>query len=568
MKTSLPRRPDLRGDSALDKMKQWHRLGQLLCSLCVCCLLLLSCTLLPAPDSPNTGTGRITIGTTLKVRTLDPADAYEHGSGLWINNLGDRLYSYSTGTAELKPQLATALPKISKDGLTHTIPLRTGVLFHDGTPFNAEAMAFSLRRFVGNKGNPSQLLAETVESVRATGEYELTIQLKKPFAAFPALLTFFGTCAISPKAYEIGAGKFKPDTFTGTGPYKLAKYGPDSLKLDVFDNYWGEKPANGGVDVQIFSSAANLYSAFRAGAVDIAYQDLDPEQISSLEQMAPAQGWGAIAATGNYASYWVLNTSKPPLNSPDVRRALAAFTDRPLLVERVLKKQAEPLYSQIPTTFDVSVPAFKQRYGDGDAGIAKQLLRKAGYTKDSPLKIEIWHASDAPVRGLVASTLKALAQQRLDGALQLEIRSVESTTAFDNLEKGIYQTFLLGWYADFFDADNYVQPFLDCFKGSPKDGCKSGSSQMMGSFYYSERANELIDRERKEQDSRARKAIFGQIQELSVEDVPYIPLWQNIDYAFAQKGVTGVRVDATQQLPLWAIRKSTSKSAPPPTPSR
>jgi peptide/nickel transport system substrate-binding protein len=153
VKTSLLRRIDKRRDSAFYKMKQWQRIGQFIGSLCVCCLLLVSCTLPPAPDSPNAGTSRITIGTTSKIRTLDPADAYEQVSSLWINNLGDRLYSYETGTTQLKPQLATSLPKISKDGLTYTIPLRQGVVFHDGTPFNAEAMAFSLRRFVENKGN-------------------------------------------------------------------------------------------------------------------------------------------------------------------------------------------------------------------------------------------------------------------------------------------------------------------------------------------------------------------------------------------------------------------------------
>ncbi|MFM6135589.1 MAG: ABC transporter substrate-binding protein, partial [Sphaerospermopsis kisseleviana] len=52
----------------------------------------------------------------------------------------DRLYTYEPGSTEIKPQLATALPKVSEDGLTYTIPLREGVVFHDDTPFNAKAM--------------------------------------------------------------------------------------------------------------------------------------------------------------------------------------------------------------------------------------------------------------------------------------------------------------------------------------------------------------------------------------------------------------------------------------------
>ncbi|MBD2040031.1 ABC transporter substrate-binding protein [Microcoleus sp. FACHB-672] len=539
-------------------IQPWQQIGQFLCLFCICCFLILSCTQKPADRTPNAGNQRISIGTTLKIRTIDPADAYEQAASTWISNLGERLYTYKPGTTEIQPQLATALPKISKDGLTYRVPVRKGVVFHDGTPFDAKTMAFSLQRFMDNQGNPSALLADIVDSVRATGEYELTIQLKKPFAAFPSLLTFSGLCAVSPKTYEMGAGKFKPDTFAGTGPYKLVNYGTDSLKLDIFEQYWGEKPANQGVDVQFFTSPANLYSAFTTGAVDIAYQELDSEQIQSLEKQSPAQGWQTISAPGNYVSYWVLNTSKPPLNNPEIRQAITAIVDRQLLIDRVRYGQSEPLYSMIPTTFDVHKPAFKERYGDTDSAKAKQLLQKAGYTPEKPLKLEIWYPSQSNIRARVAGTLKAIAQQQLGGRLQLEINSVESATAFSNLEKGIYQTFLLDWFPDFFDADNYIQPFLSCSQGTPKAGCRLGSSQTLGSFYYSNRINQLIDQERKELNPPRRKAIFSQIQDIIAQDVPYIPLWQNKDYAFVQKGITGIHLDPTQQLPLWTIRKSSA----------
>jgi ABC-type dipeptide transport system, periplasmic component len=178
-------------------------------------VLLVNCKLRTGGNrSPNSigdhANNRVTIGTTSKLRTIDPADAYESLSGQLLRNLGDTLYTYESGTTKLIPHLATAMPKVSQDGLTYTIPLRQGVIFHDDTPFNAAAMEFSLQRFIKNGGSPAFLLSDAVESVKATGEYELTFQLKKPFAAFPSLLTFGGICAVSPKAYEIGEGKFKP----------------------------------------------------------------------------------------------------------------------------------------------------------------------------------------------------------------------------------------------------------------------------------------------------------------------------------------------------------------------
>jgi peptide/nickel transport system substrate-binding protein len=131
---------------------------------------------------------------------------------------------------------------VSQDGLTYTIPLRKGVVFHDGEPFNAKAMEFSLNRFAKNGGKPSSLLSNIVDSIKATGDYELTIKLKNAFAPFPAVLAFTGMCAVSPKAYEIGPGKFKPSAFVGTGPYKLVSFSPQQIRMDVFDKYWGEKP--------------------------------------------------------------------------------------------------------------------------------------------------------------------------------------------------------------------------------------------------------------------------------------------------------------------------------------
>ncbi|MBD2361704.1 peptide ABC transporter substrate-binding protein [Anabaena minutissima FACHB-250] len=542
--------------------RRWGRVTKFLSLFCLCLLLAIACT--PGQQANNTSTsvgntttgdGRITIGTTAKPRTLDPADAYELASLGLVFNMSDRLYTYEPGSTEIKPQLATGLPTVSADGLTYTIPLRQGIVFHDGTPFNAKAMEFSIKRFIENKGKPSFLLADTVDSVTATGDDELTVKLKKPFAAFPSLLAFSGVCAVSPSAYEIGAGKFKPDIFVGTGPYKIAQYGTDSLRLDVFDKYWGEKPANQGINVQIQTSPVNLFNAFRTGAVDVAYLSLQPDQIRSLEAGAKKGDWQAITAQGSVVSYLVLNRNQEPLDKPEVRQAIAAIIDRPLLNERVLYSQADPLYSMIPTTFNVSQPLFKDKYGDGNFEKAKQLLTAAGYSKENPVKIPVWYPSSSPTRSLAAQTLKSLADTKMDGIVQLEVNTVEGATFFKDISKGLYPAALLDWYPDFLDPDNYVQPFLACQKGSEAKGCEDGGSQTQGSFYYSEALNKLIDEQRKEQNPEARQKIFAQIQDQVVNDVPYIPLWQNKDYVFAQKGVSNVQLDPTQNLIYRTIKK-------------
>jgi peptide/nickel transport system substrate-binding protein len=519
--------------------------------------LVISCSTHQQTTTSNNlaGNGRITIGTTLRPRTLDPADAYEIQSLGLVYNMSDRLYTYEPGSTEIKPQLATALPKVSQDGLTYTIPLHRGVVFHDGTPFNAAAMAFSLERFIKNGGKPSFLLADIVDSVKATNEYELKIKLKKPFAAFPSLLAFSGVCPVSPKAYEIGASKFKPNIFVGTGPYKLAAFGPDFVRFDVFDKYWGKKPANKGINLQILSNAANLFNTFRTGAVDVAYLSMEPDQIRSLEKSAKSGSWQAITAQSSVVSYLALNLNQKPLDKPEVRQAIAALVDRPLMMERVFYGQAEPLYSMVPNTFSVFQPVFKGKYGDGNVDKAKQLLTSAGFSKTNPAQVQIWYPATSPTRSLSAQTLKAYAAQKMDGILQFETSPVDSSTLFKEMPNGLYPAILLDWYPDFLDADNYIQPFLDCQKGAVSQGCQDGGSKTQGSFYYSDRMNQLIAQQRKEQNPEARKKIFAEIQAQVATDVPYVPLWQNKDFVFAQKGISGVKLDPTQNLIYKTIKK-------------
>lgn len=570
--------------------RQGQRFQKALLLFVLCLSLAVGCNRAASPptgDTLNPSTGglqsslspaneggkgdRITIGTTLKPRTLDPADSYELSGLMLIYNLGETLYTYALGTTVLQPQLAAAMPQVSEDGLTYTIPLRRGVTFHDGTPFNAEAMVFSLKRFMENGGKPSFLLTDTIASVKATGDYEIQIVLKQPFSALPALLAFPGTSAVSPKAYKIGKDKFQSQQFVGTGPYRLVKFETDSLRLEAYDNYWGEKPKNKGIDLQIYpNNPANLFNAFQTQAVDVAYQSLLPQQIKRLKA---GQGqWQVVENPGTSISFLALNLKSDPLNQRAVRQVVASLIDRQLLNERVLQGQGEPLYSLIPTAFADYKPVFKTAYGDRDINRARKLLADLGYSAKNPAIVEVWYSAGATSSSLVAAILKALAERDLSGAIQFQPNSVLSAAFFKNVSGGIYPASLSGWYPDFLDADNYIYPFLDCAKGTtaavnPTKGglksssekgneegsCEEGGSQSQGSFYYSDRMNQLIDQERREQDPAARKQIFAEIQEILARDVPYIPLWQSKDYAFAQNGISGVTINPSQYFPFWTI---------------
>ncbi len=534
--------------------RRLFRLGGL---FCICLLLVVGCG--PStPESTGSSTGdRVVIGTTAKIRTLDPADAYEVFSGNLLYNLGDRLYDYDTASGDLQPKLATALPQVSEDGLTYTIPLRSGVKFHDGEPFNAQAMVFSLQRFMENGGQPSGLLSDAVQTVAASGDLELTITLKKPFAAFTDLLAFSGLVPVSPQVYKKGAGEFLPEQMIGTGPYKLKTLGSDSIKLDVFEDYWGTKPTNQGVDVQIFSSAANLFNAFRTGSIDIAYQSLDPDQIQALENSAQQGDWQAVSGPGNVITFLMMNLQDEAFSNVKVRQALAAMIDRDVLKERVFKDQADALYSLVPSIFqEVSKPVFQEAQAALKKEDIQALLKEGGISAEKPLKLDLWYRSNVTSNGIAATTLKAMIGRDYGDLVEVNLNSVESATAYQNLGKGTYPMFILDWYGDFYDPDNYIHPFLSCEKGSQEKGCEEGQSQSWGSFYYSDRANQLIDQQRKSLDAKERQALFAQLQDLLVQDVPYIPLWQNKGYVFAQQSIDGIQLQPSQQFPFWLLSKS------------
>jgi peptide/nickel transport system substrate-binding protein len=522
-----------------------------------CLILTVGCHSQTKSNTNQIDGDRISVGTTLKPRTLDPADNYELAGLNIIYNVAESLYTYEVGTTNIKPLLATAMPKIDATGLIYTIPVRTGVAFHDGAVFNAKAMEFSLERFMQNGGKPAFLLGDVIKSVETTGEYELKITLKQPFAAFPALLAFPGACAVSPQSYKIGAGEFNPNQLVGTGKYKLNQFKSDSISLDRNPNYWGEAPANQGINLQVYGgNSANLFNSFKTKAIDVAYQSLDPQQIESL--LSKKEDLQAIEGSGTVVNYLVLNLQQKPLDQPEVRQAIAASINRGLINERVLKGQAQPIYSLVPTAFDTYEPTFEKLYGEANTAKAKELLTKAGYSVQNPAIIEIWHPSGSITRGIVAETLKAYAQSELGGIVQFVPNSVESASFFSNLSQGIYPAALADWYPDFLDPDNYLQPFLSCSEGDPKTGCKSGAAQSRGSFYYSDRANQLIEQSRQEQDVAKRQAILVELQQVMSQDVPYIPLWQTKDYAFAQNGINGVVINPSQTFPFWTIKRTTT----------
>ena len=148
---------------------------------------------------PERSSTRLTVASAGRIASLDPAQASTYGTLQLLNALGDTLYTKETdGT--LQPQLAAAAPQISADGRTITIPLRRDVLFHDGTRFDAAAMAFSLRRFL-RIGTQSYVVGDRIAAVETPAQDVLRLRLNRPSSSLESLLTSPYLTPISPTAY-------------------------------------------------------------------------------------------------------------------------------------------------------------------------------------------------------------------------------------------------------------------------------------------------------------------------------------------------------------------------------
>ncbi|WP_290768889.1 ABC transporter substrate-binding protein, partial [Halanaerobium sp.] len=180
---------------------------------------------------------------------LDPHMTTLGNSADVIVNVFDGLVRFKAGTTEIEPALATDW-EISDDGLEYVFHLREGVEFHDGSPFNAEAVVFDIERQL-DPDHPYYLEGSypyagfslgMIDEVRAVDEYTVEFTLENPYAPFLKNLAMFATMIVSPEAVkEYGEDIFKNPV--GTGAFKFVEWvRDDHITLEANEDYWDGRP--------------------------------------------------------------------------------------------------------------------------------------------------------------------------------------------------------------------------------------------------------------------------------------------------------------------------------------
>lgn len=511
-------------------------------------LALAACSRGPAPAR----SGRIVIGTTESVTSLDPGVCYEYFcASMLLANTHEGLVRVEPGATAPSGALAESWT-ISDDGRTYTFTLRKGVVFHDGSPFTAATMKRSLERVktLSSTGNAAFLLFDTtndppksgIASIDATDEHTLVIVLVERDSTFLSKLAFQVASATPEEGYPSDQ-QARAGTVVGTGPFELAPSGyreGEYVDLDRYEGYWGQKAKSERVRIRFFKSPSALRLAVESGEIDIAFRSLNPDEIGSLRK---ASALDVVEGSGAVIRFLSFNVTKKPFDDVRVRRAIASALDRGEIVRKVFDGVAEPLYSMVPAGFEAHRDVFKERYGNGpDPGKVSSELGAARAPEQIPF--DLWYT---PTHyGDTESQVAEVIKDRLEstGRFKVTLRSSEWADYKTSFARGDFGAFLLGWFPDYLDPDDYLDPFVG-----------TSGARALGSYYSDARVDELLVEERHTTDAARRAEIFVELQRQIAEDVPQLPLWQAKQVAVVRDGVVGVSLDPTQILHLAPIER-------------
>ena len=512
----------------------------------------------------------IGVGTTDSVQnTIDPADAYDYFGINMIENIGAPLIDYVPGCSPcgtFVPALATSWTT-SPDGLTYTFNLRQGVMFADGTPFNATVVKYSVDREmrIDEAEGPFAGIAldTTINKTVVTGPYQVQFVLNAPTPSFLAEVAFTAMYPVNPNVaplppYHCGdtcgivnyTGTVATENPNGLGPYVLTNWertaGKDvEIDLTANPNYWnasGGYPKTKNIIIKFYTDSTSLNLAMQSGAIDVAYRQLAATDYQAAESNPNLKVW---TGPGAFIQYLVFNELQPPFNNVMVRQAIAATVNRTLITNTVFLGQAVPLYSMLPIGMLYHNDAFM--VNAGNMTYAEALLTSAGYSTSNPLKFTLTYPTGhyASTDGIAAALKESM---EATGMIQVTLAAepwanYKASTAADQLQVYIY-----GWYPDYVYPNDYTVPFL------PADGVG-----FLHTHYNSTQMQNLLAQAITSASNPTESAnVYAQIQNLEASDAPMVPLFQTQSLCVTNTNVGGVTQDFTTIFRYYLLWETTT----------
>jgi peptide/nickel transport system substrate-binding protein len=466
-----------------------------------------------ATGKPKTG-GTLTVGMELEFRGFDPLKANWMGIAdrTVIMAIEERLFDMDA-RGNLQPELALSA-KPAKDGKSWTIALRKGVTFHDGTPFNADAVVGHWQRLLDPKNKYfARTSIEPIDAVQKVDDFTVRFKLKHPWAAFKNALTepqSFGAFIPSPKAIREDTHNRAP---VGTGPYMFKEWLPnDRLTVVKNPNYWRKgKPHLEKVVFRPMPDMQARFASLQSGEVDV----IQTDRGASILQAKEDRTLKVYSSEGTGPYNFIFNTSKPPLNDVRVRQALAHAWNQDLLLKADYKGTlplAKDPFGGMLNCSDVA-------YREYDPAKARKLLAEYG----RPVTLEMNHTNTP--RGKEAGEI----MQRLfkEVGVTLTLTPLAEAQLAKRGISGDYQ--ISGWKMRDFDE---MGPLLNSnlHSGSPMNFSK----------YQNPRMDELLTTQQMSVDKKVRQKALCGVAKLINEDAVFLYGGGRRFHVIAKAGIKGL----------------------------
>ncbi|WP_417579370.1 ABC transporter substrate-binding protein [Pelagibacterium sp.] len=457
-------------------------------------------------------------------RSMDPGDQGATFTNALLAPVYEGLIARASDLS-LQPGLATEWSP-NDDGTEWTFKLREGVVFHDGTPFNADAVVYNFERHLDTDRGlaASGRLRTFLESVEKIDENTVKFTLFHPYPSFLNILTTNGGQIVSPTADE--AGNLGAAS-VGTGPFEMTEYRSGEYVLqEKFADYWGGEDERVDAIRWTWSSEPSVLSmALQTGDADV-INPVPPAFAAAIDANPELE----LTVSDGSAVFWVaLNTQSEALEDVRVRQALNFATDKDGIINAIMSGYAMPANSPLASVAEGYNPDLDPYPLDLDR--ARELLEEAGFADGFSMSVVVQEQE-----ARIAEVLQAMWGEI---GVELNVLRMESgvwsDAAFGDPEKkaedGV-DAVIASWSSGVNGPDLQFRPLYHTESFAP------GSANL--GFYQNDEFDRLLDEAAASVDEDARNEIYGDLQEMINQDAPHVLLYFSQDLYATRAGVEDV----------------------------
>jgi len=508
----------------------------------------------PPPAAPR---GQVVVGLSQEPTVFNPLMAsIEVDQGVWWN-LFNPLWGVDP-EGNLTPQLARAVPSvenggISEDGLAWKIALRDDVTWHDGTPFTAEDVKYTLE-LINTPGFRTRTRQghELVHDITVTSPHEITWRMEKAYAPYLSLLawTFIVPKHILAKANDPNTAPFN-NAPVGTGPFRWGERVPgDHLTLVANEKYFGEGPYLERVVFKYIPDLTALYTQFRTGQID--HTGIQGILANYYAEAKKIRGVRISVNASPQVEAIAPNFAHPVLGDKAVRQALYASINKQAIIDVIYYGLPKPTESFLPMeswAYNTDLP--KQSY---DPAKANKILDEAGWKRGGR---GIREKNGVPLEFAVSTTAGNPLREQVQQVLMQDWQGIGAAMKINNMPAAVIwgEFYIQSKFQSVLVSSTYMtgnDPDCSIRFASWATPAKGGS----GANYYqyaNPEMDKLLATGATSFNREARKAAYHKIQEIFREDLVLLPIYQPAPVEGIKEGLIGYRPNVNVSSNCWNI---------------